>query len=209
MIPSKIPLDPGNDQARQWLADELAKGRYVPGFDVWGWLERMLSRLQVTQVGGVSLPGWVVPLVATVVVVTALILVLRAGDSELRRRPRKSGSFVDDATLTAADYRRLSAEAEAAGDWNVVALQSFRAFAVSAVERALLEERPGRTAHEAVVDLRQVFPSHRERMDDAAEVFDLVRYGDGTATRESALAVRELDDELRRTRPVLAEVAAG
>lgn len=209
MRPLVIPLDPSNDEAHQWLADELSKGRYAPAFDLLDWLSRLLDRVVPSQVGGIGVPGWVIPLVATVVVVAALVLVLRAGDSELRRRGRKTGSFVDDPTLTADDYRRLAAEAEAAEDWDGVALHSFRAFAVGAEERALLDERPGRTAHEVVVDLGPVFPAFQDRMVAAADVFDEVRYGDLSTTRDTALATRDLDAELRRARPVLAEVGAA
>lgn len=201
--PSGPPLDPSNEEAHSWLADELSKSRYDTPPDFFGWLGRLIDRLLPTHVGGVGLPGWVVPVVTTVVLVVAAILVLRAGNMDLRRRRPKSGSFVDDPTLTAADYRRLSAEAEAEGNWDMVVLQSFRALAVSATERTLLDDRPGRTAREVVVELGPVFPTCKERMSAAADVFDLVRYGGRSTTRDAALAMRQLDDEVRLTRPSL------
>ncbi len=110
--------------------------------------------------------------------------------------------------LTAADYRRLSAEAEAAHDWDTVAVQSFRALAVGATERTLLDDAPGRTAHEVAVELAPIFPAFDTALLTAADVFDVVRYAGRSTTREAALATRTLDDDTRRARPVLPKVEA-
>jgi hypothetical protein len=206
--PSTPPLDPANDEARRWLADELTKDKYQAPPDLFGWLGRLFDRLATVHVGGFAFPGWVVPTVTTVVLVIAVILVLRSGNVGPGRRRPRSGAFIDDLTLTAADYRLLAADAVAAEDWDTVALQSFRALAVGATERTLLTERPGRTAHEAVVELGPVFPAFEERLSIASDVFDLVRYGGSSTTRGSALAIRDLDDELRLARPVLTMVEA-
>jgi len=206
--PTTPPLDPSNDDAHRWLADELAKGKYQQPFDLFDWLEKLFSRVGTVRVGGFAFPGWVVPTVTTVVVVVAVILVLRSRDAGPGRRRRK-GAFIDDPTLTAADYRRLSAAAVSAEDWDTVALQSFRAVVVGATERTLLAERPGATAHEAVTELGPVFPGFGERLSAASDVFDLVRYGGRSTTREAALAIRDLDEELRLARPVLTAVEAS
>ena len=207
--PTTPPLDPVNDDAHRWLADELAKGKYQEPFDLLGWLGRLFDRAGTIRMGGFAFPGWVVPTVTTVVVVVAVILVLRSRDTGLGRRRRRKGAFIDDPTLTAADYRQLSAAAVAAEDWDTVALQSFRAVVVGATERTLLAERPGATAHEAVMELGPVFPAFAERLSAASDVFDLVRYGGRFTTREAALATRDLDEALRLARPVLTVVEAS
>lgn len=205
--PTTPPLNPSNDDARNWLADELAKGKYQTPPDLLAWLGRLFDRTGTVQAGGFAFPGWVVPAVATLVLTIAVILVLRSGNVDVgQRRRRRSGAFIDDPTLTAADYRRLVAAAVAAEDWDTVALQSFRAVVVGATERTLLGERPGSTAHEAVVELGPVFPVFEKRLLEASDVFDLVRYGGRSTTRDPALAIRDLDDALRLAKPVLSVV---
>jgi hypothetical protein len=199
------PLDPPNDEAHRWLADELSKNKYDTPWSLLDWLGRLINRLLPNQAGGLGVPGWVIPTVTVVVLALAVLVVIRAGRTQYRRSS-KGGALVDDPSLTAADYRRLSAEAEAAGDWDTVALQSFRAIAVHAVERTLLDEAPGRTAHEVAVELAPVFPTFAKELVGAADVFDVVRYAGRSTTRSAASAVRTLDDDTRRARPVLPSV---
>lgn len=199
------PLDPPNDEAHRWLAEELSKNRYATPWSLLDWLERLIDRLLPNQSGGLGLPGWVIPTVTLLVLTLAVILVLRAGGAQYRRSSKR-GSLVDDPTLTAADYRRLSAEAQAAEDWDAVALQSFRAIAVHATERTLLDEAPGRTAHEVAVELAPVFPAFANELSAAADVFDVVRYAGRSTTRAAALATRQLDDDTRLATPVLPTV---
>ena len=199
------PQDPPNDEAHRWLADELSKNRYDTPWSLLDWLERLIDRLLPNQAGGLGIPGWVIPAVTVVVLALAVVVVVRAGRTQYRRSA-KAGALVDDPSLTAADYRRLSAEAEAAGDWDTVALQSFRAIAVHAVDRTLLDDAPGRTAHEVAVELAPVFPAFATELAAAADVFDVVRYAGLSTTRAAALAIRTLDDDTRRARPVLPAV---
>lgn len=199
------PLDPPNDEAHRWLAEELSKNKYATPWSLLDWIERLIDRLLPNQAGGLGIPGWVIPTVTVVVLALAVFLVVRAGRWQYRRSA-KAGALVDDPLLTAADYRRLSAEAEAAGDWDTVALQSFRAIAVHATERTLLDEAPGRTAHEVAVELAPVFPAFAKELTASANVFDIVRYAGRSTTKDAALATRRLDDDLRTTRPVLPTV---
>ena len=199
------PLDPPNDEARRWLAEELSKNKYDTPWSLLDWLQNLIDRLLPNQQGGLGIPGWVIPAVTVLVLVLAVILVLRAGSTQYRR-PSKRGALVDDPMLTAADYRRLSAKAEAAEDWDTVALQSFRALAVHATERTLLDEAPGRTAHEVALELAPVFPAFEKELSAAADVFDVVRYAGRSTTRAAALATRRLDDDTRLAKPVLPTV---
>lgn len=119
----------------------------------------------------------------------------------LRERP--TGAVLEDPHLTARDYRDRAERAWRSGDWDAALLDSYRALAASADERTLLDDVPGRTAHEIALALATPFAEHAPALGDAADRFDDVRYGDRHATREQAERVRSLDSTLARTRPRL------
>jgi hypothetical protein len=89
------------------------------------------------------------------------------------------------------------------GDWGTVLLDSYRAVVASAVERTILDELPGRTAHEASLELVRAFPVEHGDLRRAADRFDAVRYGHEAGTEADARAVLALDERLARTRPEL------
>jgi hypothetical protein len=115
---------------------------------------------------------------------------------------------VDDKGLSAADYRRRAHASTDRGDWDTALLDSYRALAASAVERTLLTELPGRTAHEVAVSLAPVFPDHADALASAASSFDDVRYGHRRTTKAQAVATTELDAKLLRTTPRLGHLVA-
>jgi Domain of unknown function (DUF4129) len=195
------PLDPTSPEARQWVRDELARG-YQTEPTPWErfveWLRGLFSGEAISS----ALPAWVVPLVVVLVVAVLALVVLRLVRPEARSAGTARGSgAVDDEGLTAADYRRRAAAALDTGAWDAALLDGYRALAASAVERALLVELPGRTAHEVAVALRPLFPSHDERLVEAADAFDAVRYGRVPTHEAGARSVLELDAELAGTRP--------
>jgi len=57
-------------------------------------------------------------------------------------------------------------------------------------------DTPGATAHEVADILAAEYPGHRDRMQAGALLFDQVLYGDRPATREQAVSVLALDDDL-------------
>lgn len=203
------PIDPSSEDARRLLQEELAKNKYHPQPNPWErLLEWLRDLLNSSGPGGLGLPGWLVPLVVAIVLAVVVLILVRTarGEGALRRKGR-AGAFVDDPSLTAADYRARAESAARDGDWDTLAVESFRAIATSAVERALLDDLPGRTAHEAAVELGPVFPAVAPRLRSGADSFDRVRYGRRHVTRESALDIQALDRELTDTRPVLPELA--
>ena len=94
------------------------------------------------------------------------------------------------------------------GDWDTVVLDGYRAVVAASVERTVLDELPGRTAHEASVELARAFPTEGEALRSAADRFDAVRYGHDRATEADARAVLGLDDRVAGARPMLSPVGA-
>jgi hypothetical protein len=201
------PLDPSSPEARQWVLDELAKGRYTTEPSPWQRFVEWLQHLLAGQPGAGLVPAWgaaLVVLVVLAVVALVVIRLLRAEPSTPGGRPR--GAVVDDEGLSAADYRARAAGARARGDWDAVLLDSYRALAASAVERTLLTDLPGRTAHEVALALESVFPTQAESLAASALEFDAVRYGHRRTTQAQADAAADLDATLRTTRPTLGQL---
>jgi hypothetical protein len=80
-------------------------------------------------------------------------------------------------------------------------LDGVRAVARAAVERVVLDDAPGRTAHEVALALAGPFPGEADALLRAADAFDAVRYGDQRATPDRARDVLALDERLAGTRP--------
>lgn len=201
------PLDPSSPEARQWVLDELAKGHFStepsPFERLIEWLLRLLSQTP----GGGFLPGWAVALVVVAVLAVVTLVVLRL----VRREPspqqgRSHGRAVDEEGLAAADYRARARAAVPHADWDAVLLDSYRALAAAAVERTLLSDLPGRTAHEVALALAPVFPALADRLAESASEFDAVRYGRRHTTRAVATATAELDTTILATRPTLPQL---
>lgn len=205
-------LDPDRDQARQWLEGELSKPDYNRAEplvrQLLDWLLGRLDQLFALLPGSTSL-GWVL---LALVVATLLVVALFAVRGRRRHgilAQRAPGAVLEDPSLNAADYRRRAGQAAAAGDWEAVLLDSYRALTAEAAERTLIDDAPALTAHEVQLHLGAFFPAHLDSLRAAARAFDLVRYGDGVATPEAAGQVRDLDVLLSRSRPLAAAAAGG
>lgn len=201
------PLDPTSPQARQWLEDELRKGIY---HEQKGLLQRFWEWL--TSLGGDGVGAfpawtiWIVLLVGAVVVAAVVAYSLHAE----RRMPSARGSGVLDGPVrTAAEHRSAARAALEGGDAETAVLEAYRAITRSAVERTLLDDLPGRTAHEVALALGPVFPASAGALADAADAFDAVRYGHRRASAGTAHAVIELDTALTATRPLLPDPATA
>ncbi|MGO4597159.1 DUF4129 domain-containing protein [Terrabacter sp. 2RAF25] len=208
--PSSPPLDPSVEQAKAWLARELAAPAYA---DTRNPIERLLDWLNErlgTLSGQGTAPGWALPLlllVVALVVAAGLFLTVRRSP----RSPRSStaGGVLVEPHLTAADYRARSESALARGDLAAATADAFRAMAASAAERTLLDDVPGRTAHEIGTALAVVFPAEADAVRRAADLFDGVVYGRVPVGVDDVRGVLDLDVRLRATRPALAAVNAG
>ncbi len=164
----------------------------------WDWLGKVFNATSTATPGGIV--GLVVVLLAVVAVIGALWW--RLGTP--RNGPTSSAVLFDDRPRSAAEHR-AAAEAHAAqGHWNQAVQERMRAVVRSLEERALLDARPGRTADEAAAEAGRTLPAHTDRLRTAARDFDEVTYGGRTATPQMYRRLTELDDDLRRTKPVLA-----
>ncbi len=201
MLPLDAPLDPSSDEARRWLLDELAKGTYTPQPGLverfLEWVNRLLSASPTGGAPSVLVPVVVVLLVAVLVLV--LVTVLRR---EVRPAGSDRGHVLDVPDVDAATLRRRARDAQGRGDWDTAVLDGVRTVARAGVERVVLDDAPGRTAHEVAVALASPFPSEAAALLRAADAFDAVRYGDQRATPDQARDVIALDERLTGTRPV-------
>lgn len=192
------PLDPDGDEAHDALARELVRPEYHRtdllrrALD---WVERFFE----DNVQRASDSGPLTWTLATVVLVgLALGVVLLV--SRARRTARAAGTrdapALTGEVVTAAELRARAEAALAEGRNEDALVDGYRALAVRQVERGRVEDVPQATAHELAGALGEAFPGHRERIFGAADLFDAVLYGDRPATREQAVGVLQVDDEL-------------
>lgn len=212
-VSSALPsaLDPDPDTARSWLAQELAGNAYQDRRSLLqrflDWVGQRLSDLQSTPGrGGVSLPPFVIAVLAGLVVVALVVLATRVR-RERRAVGTPSATVLGDSTLTAAQLRERAERALAEGRYDDAVLDLVRAAARDADDRTLLTDAPALTAHEVGVRLSQVFPDHAAAVTRATDRFDAVAYGRLAASREDAVDVRTTVDTLRRARPRLTAAA--
>lgn len=203
VLPADPPLDPTPDEARSAFRRELAR----PEYHQVDWQQRVqdwLRRLFDDTVGSASdLPP--VRTFMLILVVLALVLGIGALLSRVRRTARtraERGPALTDERLTASELRQRAEAALAEGRAGEALVDAYRALAVRQIERDRIEDLPQATAHELARALGVEFPEHRQRIDHAADLFDAVLYGDRPASREQALGILTLDDELagRRAR---------
>ncbi|WP_298460370.1 DUF4129 domain-containing protein [uncultured Cellulomonas sp.] len=207
-----VPVVPDAETARRWATEELADPVYHGGPSLLSRLVEWFLSLFEGDVPGLGLPpavvGAVVVLVLGLVVAVALWV---AGPVRAARRTRESVVVLGDDSRRAAELRAAADAAAARGDWSAAVLDRFRAIVRALEERALLDERPGRTAHEAAEAVGARLPARTGELRRAARVFDDVCYGHVTVGADADAWLRSLDDALAQTRPATADrpVAAG
>ena len=201
------PLDPTSPEARDWLEDELSKGIYR---DDRGPLERLIDWINelLSRTGSGSLPAWMIVLAVVVALAVLALVVARSVQAERRMTGSRPDGVLDGPARSAAEHRAAAGRALAAGDHDTAVVESYRAITRSAIERTLLDDLPGRTAHEVSVALGPVFPASAARLAAAADTFDAVLYGRRAAAAEAAQEVAALDSTLAATRPVLPDLPA-
>ncbi|GLP72787.1 membrane protein [Streptomyces sp. TUS-ST3] len=206
--PLTIPRDPAREAASRELSKRMYHENDPSWFQralnaFWDWVDKLFNAASSATPGGPL--GLVVVIAAVVLIVGALWW--RLGTP--RSGPASAAALFDDRPRSAADHR-AAAEAHAAqGHWNQAVQERMRAIVRSLEERALLDIRPGRTADEAAAEAGRALPSHSDRLRSAARDFDDVTYGGRAATEQSYHRIAEVDRDLERTKPVLANSTSG
>ncbi|MGW0879655.1 DUF4129 domain-containing protein [Streptomyces sp. NPDC002671] len=206
--PVTTPRGPAREAARRELSkrmyhenDPSLLQRALNAF--WDWLGRLLDT------AASATPGGTVGLVVVVLFVVAVLAALWWRLGAPRRQPTSAAALFDDRPRSAAEHRAASEAHAAQGHWNQAVQERMRAIVRSLEERALLDIRPGRTADEAAAEAGRSLPSHTDRLQSAAREFDDVTYGGRRASEQSYHRISELDRDLERTRPVLADSATS
>jgi hypothetical protein len=195
-------LNPTPAQGRDWLKQELAGSDYQsPWLDsVIRWIRDVLGKLvdgarQVTGLSPAVTAGLAILLIALLVWILPKV-----------RRERVAAvsqeAVLKDPTITGRQYRDLAAQAIRDGRFGDAILDGFRAIAKDMSDRGLLNDAPGRTAHEVSLALASPFPDHADALAGAADLFDSVRYGHRRASEVQANQMRALDAELATARPL-------
>lgn len=206
-------LDPSREVAREWARRELSDPAYARARP--GWVTRfarwLLDRLGELQVPGGLAPGRALGLVLLLLLLAGVVAVVLTRTGTLRRgaRSRGVGAVLDERRRSAAEHRVLADEAAAAGRWATAVRERFRAVARSLEERAVLDDRAGRTALETATEAGRALPPVAADLRAAARVFDDVLYGGRPATAAHDQQLRRLDDRVSTSRPVLEPAAAA
>lgn len=199
--------DPDADGARELLQRELSKPEYNAP-DNWiqriaDWVFEQLDSLLNVVPGSGWLSGLLILLVLAIVIM-AIVFATRHRLRDKTLRSTIANAVLDDANLTAANYRARARQAAVAGDWDGCLLDSYRALTASAGERTLLDDAPTRTAHEVADRLALAFAERAEDLRWSADAFDRVRYGEISCGKAEAERVRDLERSIDRTKPVAA-----
>jgi hypothetical protein len=195
------PLDPSGADARSKLRRELVHPEYHQQNliqEIFNWLLRKVG-------GGIDRAGQSSPLSTLMAMLIGLALVALVVwlASRARRTARvneEKRAVLTDEVVTAAELRARAEAALEAGRYAEAVVDGFRALAVRQVERGRLADTPGATAHEVAEELAQEHTGLADRVHRGARLFDEVLYGDRPATREQAVSVLALDDDLAGAR---------
>ena len=203
---ASVPVDLGRDEAAQLAREELAKQVYRdagPGLveRLVRWLLEQAGRL-LDGAAGVS-PGGYSGLVVVLLLVAAAVVAVRLKVGPLGRRAAREEALFVGRTRTAAQHRAAADAHAAAGAWAEAVRERLRAVVRSLEQRAVLDERAGRTADEAAADAGRALPSCAVGLRAAAVLFDEIWYGGRPAGPESYAALRDLDAQVQATRPDL------
>lgn len=205
LVGREPPLTPDADEAREWALTELRKSIYNDAPSLWDrfldWLSELWQNIidSNSQLGPVLMPVIILLAVAVIVGIAFLL----GGPIRRRRLRRGTGSVevLDDDTRSSSAIRAAADAAAAAGDYATAVLERYRAIVRSLDERAVLEDRQGRTALEAAVAAGARLAPCAAGLRDASDLFDAVCYGHATPSRDDDATLRELDRQVGRTRP--------
>ncbi|MDM7853992.1 DUF4129 domain-containing protein [Cellulomonas alba] len=205
----RVPVQPDAPTARRWAQQELTDPVYHRGRSllerIVDWIAQQLSGLHTA---GLPAPAAVLVVVAVLAVIAAVAFWVAGPVRRNHRSPRTRGVLAHDDRRSAARMRADADAAAARGDWSTAVVERFRAIVRSLEERAVLDELPGRTAHEAAGEAGGRLPTVSAELSRAAQLFDDVAYGDAHPSAGDDAALRDVDRRVaaarRESRPSLA-----
>ena len=199
---SDPPLVPSPDQGRDLLRRELLDPDYHQD-DVMGrlidWLRRRVLDVLDAASSAPPLSAFAAMAVGLLLVLALIWLTTRARSAP-QQRPG-GGAILPDASVTAREWRERAEQALA--ERTPLGRAGRRLPCPGGPPgraRPAGRPRPATTAHEVTQALRSAYPDRAAEMSEGARLFDLVLYGDRSATRDQAELVLALDDELAQAR---------
>jgi hypothetical protein len=205
LLLTDVPVEVGRDDARRAAATELTDPAYraaEPSLltKVLRWVgERIASVLDSISS---TVPGGIFGLLLLIIVVTVLVVVIRLKAGKIGRSARREYQVFEGRARSAEEHRRAAEAAAARGDFDEAVRERFRAVVRALEQRALLDERSGRTADEAAADAGKLLPGCATELREGAAAFDDVHYGGRRATAEGYHRLVELDGLCQAERPV-------
>lgn len=209
MMWMNIPVVPDDDEARRWAEEELSKSVYSSdGESLLIKLIRAISEFFSRAESNTQVPVDVAAIViVSVLAVAAAVAFIVLGPVRRRRRSRTVPQAVlGDDTRSAAELREAALNCAAAGQWSLAVMNQFRAVTRSLIERAIIDDRPGQTAHEVVLIAGPKLPPCQVTLQQAGRLFDRVCYGEVSATQDEFIWIKDADASVRATRPDTAAV---
>ncbi|MBB3156716.1 hypothetical protein FHS07_000400 [Microbacterium proteolyticum] len=206
-LAAAFPLLPDPDEAREWAERELADPAYEAAEpNVVDRIAQAVGRFLGDLLRVPDTSGWgPSALIVLAIVIAALIVVavLIWGRPRLVSRATRPAHalFDEDDTRSADDLRADAARAAARADWDEAIVLRFRAFARGLTERGLVDPPPGATVRAFCREAAGALPTLAGPLDEAAEIFDDVRYLRRPGSADRYRAIADLDDQAVRARP--------
>jgi hypothetical protein len=193
-------VTPDASTAHRWAVEELSNPAYHQQDNLltrlWHWLLQQFDGLPALGVSPQVAALVVVGVLAAVVVVALWV----AGPVRRARRVGVRAVLRRDDRRSAAQLRAAADAAAGSGDWSLAVTERFRAVVRDLEERAVLDERPGRTALEVAAEGGRVLPSVAGALRESADLFDDVVYGERAARPDDDAGMRAAEQRVRAAR---------
>ena len=204
-----FPRDPSADEAARELSKQIYQDEKPSLLQrVIDWIQDTITSL-LDQARGSS-PGGNIGLLifALLIVVIAAVLVWRFGLPSRAASVRRKTDPVTP-TRSATEHASRADAYAAEGRWAEAVRERLRGVVAGLVTRDLVDNRPGRTAHEVAVEAGQVLPTAAGDLNAAAELFAEIWYGERAATAEHDQQMREIATRVAAARPAEAALVGA
>ncbi|MBE6480923.1 MAG: DUF4129 domain-containing protein [Actinomyces ruminicola] len=207
--PRDVPATPDADQARRAAEEELAKPVYHQAAGLWERIWQWLVEHLDPRAAVPGAPAWLSVLIVVVLALALLTaLVVLFARVTWARRVTRTGTALFEDDRDAAALTRAADAAAGQGDWTTAVVERFRAIVRMLDERGVIEDYPGMTAHEAALLAARPLGELAAQMDEAARLFDAVRYGRVVSAPAQDAWMREFADRVARA-PLAPPVPTG